>query len=127
MHFLPGLPCPADYHHEIETEGDENYSACFHDIGQSRSTGLLEWLFAQNTGTIIIGGLATEHAVRKTACQLKWYGDGWNVIVNLAACRGYTPEGIIHAVYSMRQAGVIVINNSSELPAVIASPAAIVI
>lgn len=119
LHFLSGLPCPADYDHEIETEANENTSACFHDTQQSRSTGLLEWLFAQQTHTIIIGGLATEHAIRKTASQLCWYGGSWNVIVNLAACRGYTPEGIIQAVYDMRHAGVTVINDSSELPALL--------
>ncbi|MDO5639823.1 MAG: isochorismatase family protein [Neisseria sp.] len=117
-HFLPGLPCPADYDHEIETQGSENFSACFHDASQSRSSGLIEWLFAHDAETIIIGGLATEHAIRKTACQLHWYGN-WNVIVNLAACRGYTPEGTIQAVYDMRHAGVTVINDSSELPALL--------
>lgn len=121
LHFLSGLPCPADYDHEIETKGGEHLSACFHDAGQSRSSGLIEWLFAHQAQTIIIGGLATEHAIRKTACQLSWYGDNWNIIVNLAACRGYTPEGIIQAVYDMRHAGVTVINDSSELPALLAA------
>ena len=115
LHFLPGIPCPADYNHEIEIEGDGSLSAYFHDAGQKRSTGLMEWLFANQASTIIIGGLATEYAIRKTACQLRWYGHNWQVIVNLAACRGYTPEGILRAVADMRQAGVVVVNDGNEL------------
>lgn len=125
LHFLSGLPCPADYNHEIATEGNDSFSACFHDAAQKRSTGLLEWLYAHEARTIIIGGLATEHAVRKTANQLRWYGNNWNVIVNLAACRGYTPNSTIQAVYDMRHAGVTVVRDSSELADVLEDQAAL--
>ncbi|MDO1516525.1 isochorismatase family protein [Neisseria sp. MVDL18-041461] len=118
-HLLRGLPCPADYDHAIEVEGEVTDSACFHDKKEYCSTGLVEWLHAQEAETIIIGGLATEHSVLQTAAHLSWYNDNWHVIVNLSACRGYTPESAIKAVYTMRQAGVTVVSSTEELQAAI--------
>ncbi|OSI11183.1 protein PncA [Neisseria zoodegmatis] len=118
-HLLKGLPNPADYDHAVEVEGDESASACFHDTKETRSTGLIEWLHAQNTHTIIIGGLAMEQAVLETAAHLGWYNDNWHIIVNLAACSGYTPEGALKAVYALRQAGITVVASSNELAAAI--------
>lgn len=120
-HFLKGLPSPADYDHAIEVEGDESFSACFHDAKESRSTGLIEWLHGQNAQTVIIGGLVMEHAVLETASHLGWYNDDWHVIVNLAACSGYTPEGVLKAVYALRQAGITVVASGDELAAAIAA------
>lgn len=122
-HLLKGLPCPADYDHAVETEGDKAASACFHDSKESRSTGLIEWLYAQNAQTIILGGLATEHAVLETAQHLAWYNDNWHIIVNLAACRGYTPEATLKAVFALRQAGITVVTDTDEIPAAIAAGA----
>ena len=118
-HLLKGLPNPADYHHAVEVEGDESGSACFHDTKENRSTGLIEWLHAQDAQTIIIGGLAMEHAVLETAIHLNWYSDNWHVIVNLAACSGYTPESTLKAVYALREAGITVVSSSEELSAAI--------
>lgn len=122
-HLLKGLPSPADYDHAIETEGDKAASACFHDSKESRSTGLIEWLCAQNAQTVILGGLATEHAVLETALHLSWYNDNWHIIVNLAACRGYTPEATLDAVYALRRAGVTVVTDTDEIPAAVAAGA----
>lgn len=120
-HLLKGLPSPADYDHAVEVEGDESFSACFHDAKESRSTGLIEWLHAQNAQTVIIGGLAMEQAVLETASHLAWYNDNWHIIVNLAACSGYTPEDTLKAVYALRQAGITVVASSEELEAAIAA------
>ncbi|MBF0804523.1 MULTISPECIES: isochorismatase family protein [Neisseria] len=123
IHLLKGLPCPADYDHAIEAEGDKAAGVCFHDNKESRSTGLIEWLYAQNAQTIILGGLATEHAVLETAQHLAWYNDNWHVIVNLSACRGYTPEGTLKAVSALRQAGITVVTDTDDIPAAIAAGA----
>lgn len=120
-HLLKGLPSPADYDHAVETEGDKAGSACFHDSKESRSTGLIEWLYAQNAQTVILGGLATEHAVLETALHLAWYNDNWHIIVNLAACRGYTPEAALQTVFTLRQAGITVVTDTDAIPAAMAA------
>ena len=83
------------------------------------SNGLVQWLHSHHTHTIIVGGLTTEHAVRKTVeqlCRIKT----WQVIVNLGACRGYTPKSTLNAIYSMRAAGAHVVADASALPQILA-------
>ena len=46
--LLSGLPHPADYDHAVEIDGDYRHGVCFHDKKETRSTGLIEWLYAQN-------------------------------------------------------------------------------
>ncbi|WP_373742015.1 isochorismatase family protein [Neisseria sp.] len=113
--LLNGLPFQADYDHSVEVAGSHNFGACFHDAEEKRSTGLIEWLYAQNADTVIIGGLATEEAVADTAKQLSWYNNDLHIIVNLAACCGYTPETTIETVYKMREAGITVVTETAQL------------
>lgn len=68
--LLDGLPASADYDHVIELGGENGFGACFHDDNEARSTGLIEWLYAEKADTVIIGGLATEEAISRTAEQL---------------------------------------------------------
>jgi len=96
--------------------GENGSGACFHDDNEARSTGLIEWLYAQKADTVIIGGLATEEAISRTAEQLLWYNDSLHIIVNLAACHGYAPESTIQAVYKMRKSGISVVSNAEEIP-----------
>lgn len=100
--LLDGLPASADYDHVIELGGENGFGACFHDDNEARSTGLIEWLYAEKADTVIIGGLATEEAISRTAEQLLWYNDSLHIIVNLAACHGYAPESTIQAVYKIK-------------------------
>ena len=90
------------------------YGACFHDIGEKLSTGLLEWLHAKQVKTIIVGGLATDYCVKTTVLQLLKGGD-WTVIVNAAACRGIAPETVEQAWEDMMQAGAVVLENASSI------------
>ncbi|QEY26938.1 isochorismatase family protein [Neisseria zalophi] len=120
-HLLKGLPSGADYDHAIEVDGEETGSACFHDTKEKHSTGLIEWLHTQQADTIILGGLATEYAVLETALHLDWYNDNWHIIVNLSACRGYTPEATLKTVSLLRQAGITVVFDTEDLPAAIAA------
>ena len=78
--LLDGLPASADYDHVIELGGENGFGACFHDDNEARSTGLIEWLYAQKADTVIIGGLATEEAISRTAEQLLWYNDSLHII-----------------------------------------------
>ena len=85
-------------------------------ITKPAATGLIEWLYAEKADTVIIGGLATEEAISRTAEQLLWYNDSLHIIVNLAACHCYAPESTIQAVYKMRKSGISVVSNAEEIP-----------
>jgi nicotinamidase/pyrazinamidase len=86
--FLPGLD--EKFYDFIAYKGIEldkhPYGACYHDLAKTKSTGLIEFLLANNITTIITGGLATSYCFKITVlelCQLKKF----KVFVNLAACR----------------------------------------
>ena len=115
LHLLSGLPCPADYDYSVELNGGHHHGACFLDGEETRSSGLIEWLRNQRADTVIIGGLAMEETVAKTAKQLRWYGNHMNIIVNLGACCGYTPETTIKTIYNLREMGIAVVNHAAEL------------
>ncbi|WP_295709445.1 nicotinamidase [uncultured Neisseria sp.] len=90
------------------------YGACFHDIEEKLSTGLIEWLRCQNADTVIVGGLATDYCVKTTVLQLL-KGGAWKVIVNQAACRGIAPETVESAWQEMHSAGAIILENAEEI------------
>ena len=66
------------------------YGACFHDLQDRLSTGAIEFLRANGVSTVLVGGLATDYCVCTTALQLR--RAGFEVIVNLGACRGITEQ-----------------------------------
>lgn len=90
------------------------YGACFHDIEERLSTGLIEWLRAKQIKTVLIGGLATDYCVKHTVLQLCRGGD-WRVIVNAGACRGIAEETVQIAWQQMKQAGALIFKNASEI------------
>ena len=95
--FLPGLPDPIDYNF-IAYKGLERdmhpYGACYHDLQNTRSTGIIEYLKMHDIRTVIVGGLALDYCVKTTALQLK--AALFNVIVNLASTRAIgDPEATI--------------------------------
>lgn len=107
---IPGLPAVTDYDHVIwkGIEPDLHpYGACFHDLEERLSTGLIEWLDSQKVTTILVGGLATDYCVKTTALQLQQTGQ-FKVIVNLSACRGIAPDTTEQACADMQNAGIIV-------------------
>lgn len=95
------------------------YGACYHDLSERLSTGLLEWLQIQNADTIIVGGLATDYCVQTTVMQLLRHPVAWRVIVNRGACRGLNPESTAWAWQKMEEAGAIIIQQASDLQALI--------
>ena len=114
--LLPGLPHPADYDFFVwkGVEPDMHpYGACYHDLAEQRSTGAIEWLRAKGVSGVVLGGLATDYCVRATALQLR--RAGFDVILNLAACRGIAAETTAAAVAEMRSSGIHVVSDSSEL------------
>jgi len=89
------------------------YGACYHDLGESVSTGAIEWLKNRGVTTVLVGGLATDYCVKTTALQL--LQAKLRVIINLAACRGVAAETSEQAIEDLRAAGAEFVASSAEL------------
>ena len=114
--LIDGLPKITDYDYFV-WEGVEldmhPYGACYHDLAERLSTGAIEFLRQHSVITVIVGGLATDYCVKNTVLQL--LRAGFQVILNLAACRGLVPETTQAALQQMKQAGAILVENASNI------------
>lgn len=113
--FIDGLnPQAYDFQVFKGIEVDKHpYGACYHDLANKLSTGVIEYLRCHQITTVICGGLATDYCVKNTALQLK--AAGFDVILNKAACRGIAPDTIAAAYKEMEQAGIKFISSAAEL------------
>lgn len=114
--LVPGLPRPSDYDFFVwkGVELDMHpYGACYHDIAENMSTGVIEWLRARDVSHVLVGGLATDFCVWATARQLK--EAGFEVILNRAASRGIADESTAEALDAMERAGIVFIDSCDEL------------
>lgn len=113
--FIDGLdPKAYDFQVFKGIEPDKHpYGACYHDLADRLSTGVIEYLRQHGITTVICGGLATDYCVKTTALQLR--KAGFNVILNKAACRGIAPDTIAIALDEMKKAGVVIVENAAEL------------
>lgn len=105
--LLPGLPAPIEYDYFVwkGVEPDLHpYGACYHDLAERRSTGVIEFLKQREVDVVIVGGLALDYCVRTTARQLR--EAGFDVLLYLPACRALTPEGAEHACQALAACGV---------------------
>jgi len=84
------------------------YGACYHDLKNILSTGVIEFLRDKGVSTVIVGGLATDYCVKNTVLQL--LKAGFEVIVNLGACRGIAEDTINSAIVEMKAQGAIIID-----------------
>lgn len=112
--LLDGLPRETDYDFCVWKGTSPElhpYGACFHDLQEKISTGLLEWLHQRQAQTLIVGGLATDYCVKTTVLQLL-RGGNWRVLLNRAACRGIAPETTEAAWQEMAQHGAIILDNA---------------
>ena len=115
--LLPGLPNTTDYNFLVHlgTEPDIHCcGACFHDMAENMSTGLIEWLKSKNTSRIIIGGLPLDYTLQCTVRQLCWHGD-WEVLVNLGASRGFNQEDCDKAIRNMQKGGARIIHSANQI------------
>ncbi|MBU3824959.1 MAG: isochorismatase family protein [Candidatus Oceanisphaera merdipullorum] len=114
--LLAELPHPADYDFFVwkGVEPDMHpYGACYHDLAERQSTGIIEYLQAKHVTTVLIGGLATDYCVRHTALQL--LRAGFKVIINLAATLGVAEDSTAQALQELQQAGAHLIANAAAL------------
>ena len=114
--LIDGLPAVTEYDFMV-FKGIEPelhpYGACYHDLAEQCSTGLIEWLSHHQVSTVLVGGLALDYCVKTTALQLKQAG--FEVIVNLAASRGIAPDTINTAMAAMTSAGIKLAADYNEL------------
>ncbi|WP_343587772.1 isochorismatase family protein [Pseudomonas sp.] len=89
------------------------YGACYHDLAERRSTGVIEYLKVQQVGAVIVGGLALDYCVRTTARQLRQAG--FQVLLYLPACRALTQAGAIEACGALAAEGVILCGDEAAL------------
>ncbi len=116
--LLDTLPKPSEYDYFVwkGVEPDMHpYGACFHDLQDRLSTGAIEFLHSKCVTTVLVAGLATDYCVCTTALQLR--RAGFDVIVNLGASRGITPETCARAEENLRLNGVRLIQSAAELQA----------
>lgn len=114
--LLDGLPEPINYDYFVfkGIEPDLHpYGSCYHDLAETRSTGLVEFYNADGIETIIVGGLALDYCCKITSLQLK--NAGFNTILNLEACRGVAKETSEKALLEMSKVGIILISKTEEL------------
>ena len=121
FNLIKGLPKVTEYDFFV-WKGQEldmhPYGACYHDLKNKMSTGLIEWLQAKGVTAVVVGGLATDFCVKQTALQLA--EAGFTVIVNLEASRGiWATVTEAELADQFRAVGILVVNNEAELAALI--------
>lgn len=119
--LIAGLPKMIDYDFFVAKGFEPDlhpYSSCYHDLGKKLSTGLIEWYNSKDITTVIVGGLATNYCVGETVIDLS--NAGFQVILNLAACRGIGTQDVIDEYVNMLvdKYNVFVINSSEDLEVV---------
>lgn len=115
--LLDGLPAVSEYDFCVwkGVEPDMHpYGACYHDLDEKLSTGLIEWLHIQRADVLLVGGLATDYCVKATVLQLL-RGGTWRVVVNRAACRGIAPDTSTMAWREMADAGAVILENAASI------------
>lgn len=112
--FIDGLDAK-EYDFQVYKGIEPNmhpYGACYHDLNNTLSTGVIEYLKQNNISTIIVGGLATDYCVKNTVLQL--LTAGFVVFVNIAACRGIANETTIAAIEEMKANGAKIANSCDD-------------
>lgn len=113
--LIPGLPAITDYDYYV-WQGIEldmhPYGVCYHDLQETLSTGVIEFLRVNQISTVITGGLATDYCVKTSVLQL--CQAGFQVVVNLGACRGVAEDSTAEALVSMQQAGAICVESARD-------------
>lgn len=105
--LLDGLPNPTEYDFFVY-KGQERdmhpYGACYRDLANEQSTGVIEYLTAQGIDWVIVGGLALDYCVKTTAIQLR--DAGFRVLINLLGTRPVADESAATAWKEMIAKGV---------------------
>ena len=119
--LLDGLPHPITGYDFMVSKGLDpdchSYGACYHDLDDEVTTGVIEYLESKLVDTVIVGGLALDYCVAKTALQLAHAG--FRVILNVAATRGISQDTIDQASDDMAKAGVEFAADAEDVKAIL--------
>ncbi|MBD8088663.1 isochorismatase family protein [Pseudomonas fluorescens] len=114
--LLDGLPAPESYSYFV-WKGIENnlhpFGACWHDVSETRTTGVIEFLRSKGIARVIVGGLAYDYCVKNTALQLA--KAGFEVIIPLEAVRAISQATSDQASQELKAAGVILVNTVADI------------
>jgi nicotinamidase/pyrazinamidase len=114
--LLDGLPDPLDYNYFV-WKGIEldchPYGACYHDLHDRLSTGVVEYLRDQEIECVIVGGLAEDYCAGITGLQL--LSAGFDVIFNRGASKAISPAGGDAMIKRLQDHGAFIINCAAEL------------
>lgn len=111
--LLKGLPLPIDYDFMVYKGLEKNihpYGACYHDLEEKQSTGVIEFLKVKGVSVVIIGGLAENYCVNTTARQLLLAG--FKVFLNLSATKAFGLADFSRKELENR--GVVLLKDMSE-------------
>lgn len=114
--LIDGLPEMCEYDMFVYKGCEPNmhpYGACFHDLPETISTGVIEFLNQKGIDIVIVGGLAFDFCVRTTIEQL--INNDFTVIVNMASTRSVSVEDVNTIKKDMMESGVIFVENSEQL------------
>lgn len=114
--LLDGLPQPEDYDYFVwkGIEGHLHPFGCvYHDVSETRSTGVIEFLRSRGIARVIVGGLAYDYCVKSTALQLA--KAGFEVIIPLEAVRAISKETATQATQELEAAGVILVTSVASI------------
>lgn len=114
--LLDGLPNPIEYDYFVwkGSEPDVHpYGACYHDLHDTVSTGIIEFLTVHDVDSVVVGGLAYDFCVGTTALQLK--NAGFNVYVYVPATKGMSDVTMADMTEKLVDAEINIINDDSEL------------
>lgn len=108
VELLDGLPHPQQGYNFFIYKGIEPdqhpYGAVYHDIAESQSTGVIEYLREQQITDVLVGGLALDFCVQATARQLQQAG--FQVWIHASATAPITPDGGKQARQALEALGV---------------------
>jgi nicotinamidase/pyrazinamidase len=115
--LLDGLPAEVEYDffaYKGVNPDSHPYGACYHDLQNKQSTGLIEWLKYNNVNTVLLGGLALDFCVKTTAIQLR--RAKFSVIINLASTKAISEKGKDDTMFELIvKYGVLFINTADEI------------
>lgn len=114
--LLPGMPSESRYSRifAVNCRDSGNRGLCFQDKEELQNSGLIDWLLDEDASTLVVGGTALDRGLKEAVKQLHFLGN-WDIVVNLAACRGFEAEPTLEAINEMRHMGIRTITNSMEL------------
>ena len=123
MELLDGLPKMTEYDFFVAKGFEKDlhpYSACYHNMAKTISTGIIEWLNQNNVTTVIVGGLALNVednplCVGHTVIDLA--KAGFQVILNMGATRGLgSKEGRDKFVEMLKnEYGIFIVNSYKDI------------